>query len=381
MKKAICLVLCALLLAPSCLAAAAAAASPLAGIAAPSAVLMHPSGEILFEKNPHEKRHPASVTKIMTMLLVMEAIDRGEIKLTDMVTGSAHARSMGGTQIWLAVGEQLSVSDMLKCVAVVSANDCAVALGEHLCGTEEAFVARMNERAAELGMNDTHFINCTGLDAAGHVTSAYDIAQMSKELMKHEKIFEYTTIWMDSVRDGKFQLANTNKMLKTYEGLTGLKTGFTNASGYCLSATAKRGEMSLIAVVLGEATKETRNADVSAMLNYGFASFSSVTPSADAPLMPIPVKMGVAPAVPCRLADSTPILIEKQAIAGITKELTLEPYVSAPVAEGQQVGTLRVFSDGSQICEIPVIATEPVARLGFLGIWLMLLRCAASGTK
>lgn len=379
MKKAVCFVLCAMFLALPALAVTNAA--PLSGITAPSALLIHPSGEILFEKNPHEKRNPASVTKIMTMLLVMEAIERGDLKMTDMVTGSDHSRSMGGTQIWLAAGEQMSVSDMLKCVAVASANDCAVALGEHLAGTEEAFAAMMNERAAQLGMNDTHFVNASGLDAAGHVTSAYDVAMMSVELMKHEAIFDFTSIWMDSVRDGKFQLASTNKMLKTYEGLNGLKTGYTSQSGYSMSASATRGSMSLIAVVLGAKTKEARTADISAMLNYGFAAYTSVTPSADAPLMPIPVKMGVAPAVPCRLADTTPILIEKQAISGIKKELSLMPFVSAPVEEGQQVGSLYVFSGEQQICEIPVIATEPVARLGFSGIWLMLLRTAVWGIK
>ncbi|ODU54606.1 MAG: hypothetical protein ABT01_08135 [Clostridium sp. SCN 57-10] len=347
MKKAICFMLCAMFLALPAFAVTSAA--PLSGITAPSALLIHPSGEILFEKNPHEKRNPASVTKIMTMLLVMEAIERGDLKMTDMVTGSDHSRSMGGTQIWLAAGEQMSVSDMLKCVAV--------------------------------GMNDTHFVNASGLDAEGHVTSAYDVAMMSVELMKHEVIFDFTSIWMDSVRDGKFQLASTNKMLKTYDGLNGLKTGYTSQSGYSMSASATRGPMSLIAVVLGAKTKEARTADISAMLNYGFATYTSVTPSADTPLMPIPVKMGVAPAVPCRLADSTPILIEKQAISGIKKELSLMPFVSAPVEEGQQVGSLYVFSGEQQICEIPVIATEPVARLGFFGIWLMLLRTAAWGTK
>ena len=379
MKKVICFVLCTMILALPALAVTNAV--PLSGITAPSALLIHPSGEILFEKNPHEKRNPASVTKIMTMLLVMEAIERGDLKMTDMVTGSEHARSMGGTQIWLEVGEQLSVSDMLKCVAVASANDCAVALGEHLAGTEEAFAAMMNERAAQLGMNDTHFVNASGLDAEGHVTSAYDIAMMSVELMKHEKIFEYTTIWMDTIRGGKSELTNTNKMLKSYDGMIGLKTGFTKGSGYCISAVAKRGTMELIAVVLGAPTIAARTADASAMLNYGFASYTSVTPSADAPLMPIPVKMGVAPAVPCRLADSTPILIQKQAVSGIKKELSLMPFVSAPVEEGEQVGSLYVYSGEQQICEIPVITTEPVARLGFFGIWLMLLRATAWGGK
>ena len=245
-------------------------------VSAPSAVLMEKeTGTVLFAKNEHEKLEPASVTKIMTLLLTMEAIDGGTLRYEDTVTASPHACSMGGSQIWLKEGERLTVDEMLKAVCVVSANDCAVALAEHLAGSEEAFVERMNRRAAELGMNDTTFKNACGLPVEGHVTSAYDIALMSRELMLHHPdIRTYTTVWMDTLRDGASSLVNTNKLVRFYDGTTGLKTGSTSAAGYCISATAEREGMELIAVILKGKTSPERFADAQTLLNYGFATYA-----------------------------------------------------------------------------------------------------------
>ena len=267
-----------------------------------SALLMEVgTGTVLYESNAHEPLAPASVTKIMTMLLILEAVDSGKIALTDMVTASEAAAAKGGSQIFLKAGETMSVSDMLKSIAVSSANDCACAMAEHLCGSEEAFVARMNKRAEELGMQDTNFVNCTGLDdspeAANHKTSAYDIAIMSRELLKnHPLIKKYTTIWMDTVRNGTFGLSNTNKLVRFYSGATGLKTGFTSGAGYCLSASARREGMELVAVVMGAQTSAGRNAACKQLLDYGFANYALISPElSDA--CPVPVKVGKAPSV------------------------------------------------------------------------------------
>ena len=247
-------------------------------VGAPSALLMTLDGQVLFEKDAHTAREPASVTKVMTMLLVCEAIDSGRIRLEDPVTASAHAASMGGSQIWLEEGEVLMVGEMLKCVAVVSANDCAVALGEHLAGSEESFVAMMNARAKELGMENTHFVNACGLTAEGHLTSAYDIGLMSAKLMgEHPWIADYATIWQDTIRNGASVLNNTNKLLKSYQGITGLKTGYTSTASYCISATAEREGLPLIAVIMGAGSSADRNADAAALLNWGFANFETVS--------------------------------------------------------------------------------------------------------
>ena len=266
-------------------------------ISAPSAVLMEKStGSVLFAKDEHTPREPASVTKVMTLLLTMEAIDSGLLSYDDIVTGSAHASSMGGSQIWLKEGEQMTVRDLLKAVCVVSGNDAAVALGEHLAGSEDAFVDRMNKRAQELGMLDTHFVNATGLPAAGHVTSAHDIAVMSRELiLNHPDLRQFTTIWMDSLRDGESMLVNTNKLIRFYDGATGLKTGSTDSAGYCLSATAERGGMELIAVVMNGKTSDERFADARALLDYGFATYTLVSVAPDAALAPLPVELASAP--------------------------------------------------------------------------------------
>ncbi len=370
MKKIICLVLCAAMLA----SAAFAQNDTGVDVSAPSAVLIHESGAVLWEKNAHEQRQPASVTKIMTLLLIMEAIDRGDISLSDMVTASANAERMGGSQIWLEEGEQLSVNDMLKCIAVVSANDCCVAMSEHLAGTEQAFVDKMNERAKELGMNDTVFKNCHGLTEEGHVSSAYDIALMSIELLKHRSITEYTTLWSDSIRDGRSVLNTTNKLLKKYDGLTGLKTGFTAGAGYCLSASAERGNMRLVAVVLGERTPDERSADVTALLNYGFASFCCVAITADAPLLPIEVEMGKTPYAELEYADETPLLVRKDKASGITKQLETEKSIPAPVEKGRQVGVLKIYLDGETLCQIPVVTAFGVERKGLFDIFGELLK-------
>ena len=277
-------------------------------IAAPSAVLMDAAtGTVLYEKNAHEPLAPASVTKIMTLLLVMEALDSGRISWDDTVTASEAAAAKGGSQVYLEPGEQMSMEEMIKSVAVVSANDCATALAEHVAGSESAFVEMMNNRAAELGMADTHFVNCTGLDdepnAAEHLTTAYDIALMSRELLKHDRIREFTTIWMDTVRNGEFGLSNTNKLVRFYQGTTGLKTGYTSSAGHCLSASAERDGLELIAVVLHCSSSGERFQSAKELLDYGFAGYTLVTPDENTEIPAVPVLLGEVDAI-------TPVLSE-----------------------------------------------------------------------
>ena len=338
-------------------------------ISAPSAILMHPSGKVLYEKDSAQRMAPASVTKIMTLLLTMEAIDSGHIAYDDIVTASAHAASMTGSGIWLEEGEQFTVDEMIKCVAVASANDCSVALAEYIAGSEPAFVAMMNERALELGMYNTNFVNCCGLEAEGHYTTAADVAIMSCELIKHEKIFDYTTIWMDTIRDGEFGLTNTNKLIKTYDGMKGLKTGYTSQAKYCLSAVAEREGMELIAVELGGETSESRNKDISAMLNYGFAVYSQVEISPDKPLMPVTVELGEKNSVAVKLLYEDPTVIEKRDIPLLEKNLEIAESVKAPVKKGDEIGTFSVNVDGKLFLKVPVVAAEDVEKLSVLGIW------------
>ena len=371
MKRLLCITLaCALLCGVPCAAEETAGLT----VSAPSAVLMHPSGRVLYEKNAHEPLPPASVTKVMTLLLIMEALDEGAIALDDMVTGSAHAASMGGSQIWLKEGEQLTVDEMIKCIVVASANDCAVAMAEHIAGSEEAFVERMNTRAQELGMENTHFVNCCGLDADGHLTTAYDIALISAELIKHEKIFDYTLIWQDTIRDGAFTLTNTNRLIRSYDGMTGLKTGSTSVAGFCLAGTARRDGLDLIAVVMKADTSGARNADITAMLNYGFANFASVTPTPDQPLMPIPVELGTQAEVPVELGEVQPILIEKSRLGELEKSIAMEESLRAPVAAGQQVGSMTVLAGGEVLQQVPIIAVQEVPFLGVWGIFRQMLQ-------
>lgn len=345
---------------------------------APSAVLMEAStGKVLYEKNAHEQRPCASITKVMTLLLVMEGLDSGQIHLEDMVTASEHAASMGGSDIWLEPGETMSVDDLLKATVIVSANDAAVALAEHLCGSEEAFVQRMNERAAELGMTKTVFKNCNGLDEDGHVTTAYDIALMSRALIAHEKIFDYTQVWMDELRGGKTQLVNTNKLLKTYSGITGLKTGTTGKAGSCMTATAERDGMSLIAVVLGCDTTDNRFSAASALLDYGFAGWTLTVPSLPpVALDPIEVECGMNNSVDVSAETIPGVVVPKGREGDVVCEAVLETLLTAPVEQGQTVGKITCALDGETLAEIPVCAASAVEELTLSSALQYLLRAA-----
>ena len=337
-------------------------------LAVKSAVLMDvATGTLLYEQNAHEPLAPASVTKVMTMLLIMEAIDSGRIKWDDIVTASEAASDKGGSQIYLKVGETMSVSDMVKSIAVSSANDCACAIAEHLAGSESAFVAQMNARAKELGMEDTNFVNCTGLDddpaAKEHRTSAYDIAVMSRELLKnHPDIKKFTTIWMDTVRDGAFGLSNTYKMVRFYAGCTGLKTGFTSGAGYCLSASAQRDGMELIAVVMGSATSQDRFAACKSMLDYGFANYALYTPALQEGAS-VPVTLGTRPAAEAMPQEAAQLLVPKGQVNDILTEISLEQSITAPVAKGQQLGMMTIRSGQQTLAQIPLVAREDIPRL------------------
>ena len=374
MKKVLCMALIALLLASSVLPVRAADMN----LPAKSAVLMDvATGQLLYEQNAHEALAPASVTKVMTMLLIMEAIDSGRIKWDDSVTTSEAAAAKGGSQVYLKVGEAMSVAEMVKCIAVSSANDCACAMAEHLAGSEAAFVEAMNKRAKELGMNDTKFVNCTGLDdaldAKDHKTSAYDIALMSIELLKnHPDIKKFTTIWMDTVRDGAFGLSNTNKMVRFYQGATGLKTGFTAQAGYCLSASAMREDMELVAVVMGCETSKDRFAACKSLLDYGFATYALIAPQAQK--AEIPVKLGVKSSVSAVPAGEDTLLIDKSQKSQVTQETQLLPEVVAPVSRGQRLGTLSVKVGQQVLKEIPLVAEESVEKLTFFQMWSQILR-------
>ena len=350
---------------------------------APSYVLMERStGEVLLEHNAHERLRPASVTKVMTLLLIMEALDDGRIGWDDMVQTSAAAAAKGGSQIYLEENEQLPLEEMLKSIVVSSANDCACAMAEHIAGSEAAFVEMMNARAEQLGMTDTHFVNCTGLDdepeAAEHLTTAYDIALMSRELLGHEAIKKYTTIWMDTVRDGQFGLSNTNKLVRFYDGTTGLKTGYTSAAGHCLSASAERNGMELIAVVLHCASSTDRFESAKALLNYGFSNYALVTPE-PGELPAVPVTLGIAAEITPVLADETPILIDKALAAGVETRVCVDESVTAPVETGQTLGTLTITSGGQTIAERDLIAPEAVGALRWGDVYLQMLRALCMG--
>ena len=331
------------------------------------------TGEVLYAVNEHQQLEPASVTKIMTVLLVMEAIDSGALAYDDLITASAYACSMGGSQIWLKENEQMSVEEMLKAVCVVSANDCSVALAEHLAGSADAFVARMNQRAGELGMNDTNFVNPTGLPAQGHVTSAYDIALMSRELiLNHPDVRRFTTIWMDTLRDGASGLNNTNKLIRFYQGATGLKTGSTSSALYCLSATAERDGMELIAVILKAPTSTQRFESAKVLLNYGFAAYGLTEARPPQPIQPVPVKLGEVSAVTPRLAGDSTILAAKEKLSSMEVQVDLEEALAAPVEEGQEIGRMTVTAGGQTLKVIPLVADRGVARLTY---WQILQRC------
>jgi len=305
---------------------------------------------------------------------VMEALDGGRLALEDTVTVSANAAGMGGSQVYLKEGEQMSVSALIKCVTVVSGNDCAVALAEHLCGSESAFVQRMNDRAAELGMTDTHFLNCTGLPAPGHVTSAYDIALMSRALiLDHPGIRDYTTVWTDSIRDGTFGLTNTNRLIRFYAGATGLKTGSTDEALYCMSATAERDGMELIAVVMKAPTTLQRFQDAQTLLDYGFSAYALVTPQPGDPIPAVPVLLGESDFVQPILSTQQSILVEKELKAAVTTRLEVAQSVEAPVDPGQTLGRLHVYVGDELRESIPLTAANAVPRLTFPGIFSKLL--------
>ena len=347
-------------------------------VSAPSALLMEKeTGQVLFSKDEHAKLEPASVTKVMTLLLTMEAIDSGQLSYDTVVTASAHACSMGGSQIWLKENEQMTVSDMLKAVCVVSANDCAVALAEQIAGSEDAFVERMNQRAKELGMNDTTFHNATGLPAAGHVTSAHDIALMSRELiLRHPDIRQYTTIWMDTLRNGESSLVNTNKLIRFYDGATGLKTGSTDSALYCLSGTAERDGMELIAVIMKAPTSAQRFEDAKSLLSYGFSTYALKKVVPETPLPPVPVTLGTRATVQPVLGEGGALLLEKAKAGELQQSVTLAESAAAPVAVGDQLGTLTVTAGGEVVAELPLLAGEEVPRITYGQMLLRLLQTA-----
>ena len=336
-------------------------------VTAPSAVLMEAStGQVLFEKDPHALRSCASITKVMTLCLVFQAIDSGRLSLDQTLTASAHAASMGGSDIWLEEGEAMSVDDLIKATVIMSANDAAVVLAEAVSGSEEAFVAQMNEKAQQLGMNDTVFKNCNGLDEEGHVTSAYDVALMSRELIRHEKVFDYTLTWMDSVRGGETQLVNTNKLIRGYPGITGLKTGTTGQAGSCITATAEREGLSLIAVVLGADSTDHRFQDAAALLDYGFAGWKATVPESPA-LEPVPVARGMEPQVEPVLGEM-PTLLLKAGEAGEVETTVTYEELTAPVTRGDVIGQVTCTVDGSVMAQVDITAGEDVAQVTFFGV-------------
>ena len=368
-KFIVLIVATALLISPVVSTGSVAASGSVASteFGAPSCILMEAStGLVLYEENADEALPPASVTKIMTLLLVMEAVDDGRLDWEDMVTTSEYAASMGGSQVYLEAGEEMPVWEMVKCVVVASANDAAVALAEAIAGSEEAFVSMMNARAAELGMTSTHFENTNGLDddTESHVTSARDIAIMSRELItKHPKILEYSPIWMDTIRNGEFGLTNTNRLIRFYRGANGLKTGSTAKAKFCISATAERDGMQLIAVIMASPSRDERNESAKKLLDYGFANWevASLKPE---PLDDLVLNGGVYPTLPIKYEDSQ-LVLKKGSAAKLTKNLVLPETISAPVAAGDEVGKIEYLLDGEVVATLPIVAAEDRDRIGF----------------
>ena len=344
-------------------------------IKAKSSILMEPeTGTILYEDNGDEKLPPASITKIMSLLLVMEAIQRGDITLETQVSASEHACSMGGSQIWLEPGECMTVHELLKATVIASANDACVALGELISGSEEGFVALMNERAKELGMNNTTFKNCTGLDADGHLTTAHDVAIMSCELIKHELIKDYSTVWMDSLRDGKSELVNTNKLVRFYKGTTGLKTGTTSIAKYCLSASAKRDGLSLVAVVLAGETSNDRFEGAKKLLDYGFANYCFSKITSELKEKEISIKGGTEKTVRVSAEDTVNVLLPKTSKSKIKRETEWKENISAPIEKGDVVGYVNIYNGESTIGRIPILAEKSVKKLNFAISFVRILR-------
>lgn len=334
---------------------------------AKSAILMDAStGQVLFAENENERLYPASVTKIMPLLLFMEALDEGKISLTDVVTASPTAASKGGSQIWLKEGEQMSVDELLRATAIASANDACTALGEHIAGSEEAFVALMNKRAKELGMENTNFVNCSGLDdeTTEHLTTAYDIALMSKELLSHERIKTYTTVWMDTLRDGATELTNTNRLVRFYNGTTGLKTGTTDKAGYCLSASAERDGLHLIAVIMGGATSDERFEGAKAMLNWGFANYETVMPSFEGvEIPPVTVIRGICDELTAEIKDVKPVTLYKGEKDKIEYSIEICENVEAPVEKNQLLGKITAKSGDNIIGQYSLTAKEEIRKI------------------
>lgn len=354
---------------------------PVAGLSAPdlgvpSAILMEKeTGNILFALNERDSRPPASVTKVMTILLIMESLDSGIIKLEDKVSVSGYAQNMGGSQVFMHEGEEYTVKDMIKSIVIASGNDASVAMAEYLSGSEETFVGRMNERAAELGMTDTVFKNCNGLPEDGHVTSARDIAIMSRELLlNHPSITEYTTIWMDTIRDGTFTLANTNKLVRFYQGATGLKTGSTSIAKFCLSASAERDGMELIAVIMAADSSDVRFAAARKLLDFGFANYQLVSAYPDEIPKPVPVELGTSPEVVPEVAEGAKLLVEKRQVKALEKQVTLAEALTAPVVKGQKLGEITVKCEGEVLATIPIVAADDVPRLTFWQIFGRILK-------
>lgn len=322
------------------------------------------SGEVLYAHNVHEKLRPASVTKVMSLLLIMEALDNGQISLDDQVPCSENAHSMGGSQIWLDTTETLSVNDMVKSMCVVSANDCTVAMAEYLAGSEEAFVQRMNAKAKALGMNDTTFKNCHGIDEDGHVTSAYDIALMSRELLKnHPQITNYTTIWMDSIRNGKSELTNTNKLVRNYKGATGLKTGSTSLALYNLSASATRNDLSLIAVIMKAPSTKIRFSEATKLLDYGFANCSckSFGKRGDV-ISTATVNKGIQNTTNLALQEDANIILKKNESSNIEQNITLNDNICAPIKKGDVIGKITFSSNGNQLLEVNLVSDNDIEK-------------------
>lgn len=387
LKRALCLVLVCTIISISCIYSSAdtddaignppddtigetqvdADLQPDLDLSCQAAVLMEASsGTVLYALNENAEMPPASVTKIMTLLLVMEAIDAGQVKLTDSVTISAHSASMGGSQVFLEEGEQMSVEDLLKCTVIASANDAAVALAEHLLGSESAFVERMNQRAGELGLNGCHFENPTGLDddTKNHVLSANDIAVISRELISHPLILKYSGVWMDTIRNGEFTLTNTNRLIRFYQGATGLKTGSTDKAKFCITATAERNGMTLIAVIMAAPSRDARNTDAKKLFDWGFASYG-VYKDASGVCDPVKVCGGTMDAVTGGHPDFTQVL-PKADLKKIEKQISLQPQLSAPIEKGTQIGTVSYLLNGEVIGTVPITANDTIPKIGFL---------------
>ncbi len=346
-------------------------------ISAKSAILMEPhTGEILYDKNSSEKSAPASITKIMSLLLVMEAIERKELSLNEVVTASEYACSMGGSQIWLEEGETMTVDELLKATAIASANDATVALGEKISGSEECFVALMNKRAKELSMNSTTFKNCTGLDTDGHITTAYDVAIMSAELIKHSLIKNYSTVWMDSLRNGESELVNTNKLVRFYEGATGLKTGTTSKAGSCLSATAKRNNTELVAVVMGASTSKDRFSDAKKLLDFGFSNYETqeISSATKPKELTVSVENGDKKTLLGVAKGSVTVLLSKGESGKITQKVNLKESYTAPIKKGDVLGSVDIYCKEEQVGKIDITASENAEKLKFSTVLMWIFK-------